>query len=90
MIALGDANLWPFEGRIVGSTGFASDVPTILADDKAQAAAYQRRHLGRANMQFCDLHIENAPYLSFHSTDPQVAKHWSRNNNFDGYHHFGP
>jgi prepilin-type N-terminal cleavage/methylation domain-containing protein len=90
MIAIGDANLWPFEGQIVGGAVFGSDFATILTGDKAQAAAYQRRHFGRANMQFCDLHIENAPYKRFHSTDPQVAKHWSRDNFFSDYHIFGP
>jgi hypothetical protein len=86
MIALGDADLARRDSGIVGLTVFIWDL-SIDSIFKGANPFYQQRHQGQDNTVYCDLHIESAPFQRLHSTDPQIAKHWARDDVFV-YHNY--
>jgi prepilin-type N-terminal cleavage/methylation domain-containing protein/prepilin-type processing-associated H-X9-DG protein len=83
MIAFGDGGRRTGKGFIVPDPGRIGFEPTrsLPPDAESRAIAYLRkRHNSRANMLFCDGHVEGFKFAKVYSYDPEQLKRWNNDN----------
>jgi prepilin-type processing-associated H-X9-DG protein/prepilin-type N-terminal cleavage/methylation domain-containing protein len=83
MLAIGDLGRRDQKGYIIPGVDWIGFDEGIVMDDEWRRSGHKitkKRHNARANMVFCDGHVESLKFSRLYSSDPSELRRWNNDN----------